>query len=146
MDSTQKGLWSPTPILERPPPLPLGESAPFLADFCQNISFSPRLCCLFYRSLSLCCEGLRLLVMEVNLTNLWISPFSILALYFFPPFSHLYVSVRIFPCYSQTLSIHFSCCASFSLNRCETRGYWLITAEFLQPSKCCNHFVWGYNT
>lgn len=57
-------------------PLPLGVSAPFPADLFQNVSFSPRLCCLFYRSLSLCCERLRLLVMEVNLTNLCISPFS----------------------------------------------------------------------
>lgn len=48
----------------------------------------------------------------------------------FFPFSHLYVSVRIFPCYSQALSIHFSYCASFSSNWCETRGYWFITAEF----------------
>lgn len=52
--------------------LTLGVSAPLPAHLFQNVSFSPRLCCLFYRSLSLCCEGLRLLVMEVNLTNLHI--------------------------------------------------------------------------
>lgn len=69
-------------------PLPLGVSAPFPADLFQNVSFSSRLCCLFYRSLSLCCERLRLLVMEVNLTNLWISPISF-GLLFFPFFLHI---------------------------------------------------------
>lgn len=91
---TRASVQLPTilsPIISLPPP-PLGVSAPFLADFCQNISFSPRLCCLFYRSLSLCCEGLRLLVMEVNLTNLRISPFLYFGLISFP-FSYMYVSV-----------------------------------------------------
>lgn len=85
-------------------PLPLGVSAPFPADLFQNVSFSPRLCCLFYRFLSLCCERLRLLVMEVNLTNLWISPIFH-ALVFFP-FSKYFIlssSVPRFP--SSALSL-----------------------------------------
>lgn len=53
-----------------PAPLPEGVSAPLPADLVQNVRLSPRLCCLFYRSLSHCCERLTLLVMEVNLTNL----------------------------------------------------------------------------
>lgn len=75
-------------------PLPLGVSAPFPADLFQNVSFSSRLCCLFYRSLSLCCERLRLLVMEVNLTNLWISPISF-GLVFFPFFLHILFSFSV---------------------------------------------------
>lgn len=71
-------------------PLSLGVSAPFPADLFQNVSFSSRLCCLFYRSLSLCCERLRLLVLEVNLTNLWISPISFGLVFF--PFSYLFYS------------------------------------------------------
>lgn len=50
--------------------LTLGATAPLSADLFENrVSFCPRLCCLFYRSLSLCCEGLRLLLTEVNLTT-----------------------------------------------------------------------------
>lgn len=76
-----------------PCPLPLGVSAPLPADLFQNVSFSPRLCCLFYRSLSLCCERLRLLVMEVNLTNLWISPISLA--HFLPSFLHILFSFSV---------------------------------------------------
>lgn len=75
-------------------PLPSGVSAPFPADLFQNVSFSAGLCCLFYRSLSLCCERLRLLVMEVNLTNLWISSIS-LVLDFFPFFLHISSSFSV---------------------------------------------------
>lgn len=64
--------WSLTLSSMTSCPIPLGVSAPFPAELFQNVSFSPRLCCLFCRSLSLCCERLRLLVLEVNLTNLWI--------------------------------------------------------------------------
>lgn len=50
--------------------LTLRVSAPLPADLFENhVSFCPRLCCLFCRSLSLCCEGLRLLLMEVNFTT-----------------------------------------------------------------------------
>lgn len=83
--------WSPptfSPMTSCP--LPLGVSAPFAADLFQNVSFSSRLCCLFYRSLSLCCERLRLLVLEVNLTNLWISPISFGLVFF--PFSSIFYS------------------------------------------------------
>lgn len=124
MDSTQKCLSSrPHPCSSVP--LPLGESAPFPADFCQNTSFSPRLCCLFYRSLSLCCEGLRLLVMEVNLTNLWISLFWPC---FLPLFSLVCICTYSSLLFSSPFN-SFSYCASFSLNWCETQGYWLIIAE-----------------
>lgn len=71
-------------------PLPLAVSAPFPADLFQNVSFSSRLCCLFYRSLSLCCERLRLLVLEVNLTNLRISPISFGLVFF--SFCHIFYS------------------------------------------------------
>lgn len=86
-----KGHWVTTISHSWPvAPLSLGVSAPFPADLYQNVSFSPRLCCLFYRSLSLCCERLRLLVMEVNLTNLWISP---ICLVFFPLYSTYFMLI-----------------------------------------------------
>lgn len=60
----------------------LGVSAPLPADLSENhVGFCPRLCCLFYRSLSLCCEGLRLLLMEVNLHVLCFPPFYSIILY-----------------------------------------------------------------
>lgn len=104
--------WPPHPW---PCPLPLGVSAPLPAGLFQNVSFSPRLCCLFYRSLSLCCERLRLLVMEVNLTNLWISLLSLVHTsslgpslaftYFYSHFLHL-DSLPI-PCSSCSLLVHW---------------------------------------
>lgn len=86
--------WSPTPPTMTSCPIPSGVSAPFPADLFQNVSFSPRLCCLFCRSLSLCCERLRLLVLEVNLTNLWIFLLLLLVL-----FSSLFT-----PCYVAILA------------------------------------------
>lgn len=98
-------------LAPRGPLPPLGVSAPLPADLFQNVSFSPRLCCLFYRSLSLCCERLRLLVMEVNLTNLWISlSLSPLNL-FLPLFSHF---VPIISIYNLIVSSSLPVLAPFS--------------------------------
>lgn len=102
-DIAQLGHWAILSVTTNPLPmttcpLPLGVFAPFLADLFENVRFSPRLCCLFYRSLSLCCERLRLLIVEVNLTNLWFSPISI-ALVFFQCFLHFVFS------FSDSLSI-----------------------------------------
>lgn len=101
---------SPNPIIRCP--LPLGAPAPFPADLFENVSFSPRLCCLFYRSLSLCCERLRLLVMEVNLTNLY--EFSYL--YALVIFNVLYILYSHYQC----LNFLFTVFSLFSL------FYWVI--------------------
>lgn len=85
--------WSPTLSPMTSCPIPSGVSAPFPADLFQNVSFSPRLCCLFCRSLSLCCERLRLLVLEVNLTNLWI--FLLLPLVLFSSLFLLHVMLSL---------------------------------------------------
>lgn len=102
----QLGHWATLSVTTDPQPMttcppPLGVFAPFPADLFENVSFSPRLCCLFYRSLSLCCERLRLLIVEVNLTNLWFSPISIALVFFsvFLPFCFLILRFSLsYPC------------------------------------------------